>query len=415
MIEGLFVHEGVRLAQREAPLQKERERYIAALLSQGLSMRRVKRIASLLLHIIRLMDLNQFRTVTEEEIREAGRRWLIDTECRANRQWGNGSFKTFMNTAHHWFRHHKLLATPSPLSQPFDRYLDCFTSYLTLDRKFVPATVGVYRIRASAFLNWIAERHDSILSVSIADVDEFLTVARGCGLKPATMAGIANTLRAFFRFSELHGWSNCSIAYNIPSPRILREPVAPRGPCWKDVRRLIAATKSDTPNDLRARAIILLCSIYAIRAIEISNLTLNDFDWTSETFTVKRAKNARIQCFPIQFELGEAIVRYLRRGRPHCSSRSLFISLTTPYRPINSHIVAWTVATRMKKLGIESETMGSHSLRHACATRLLKKGVSLQDIADHLGHSDMSTVSVYAKSDWPAIRAVAAFSLAGLE
>jgi site-specific recombinase XerD len=375
----------------------------------------VKRIASFLLHIIRLMNLNQLRTVNQDEIQDAGRRWLADDGCLTTRQRGNSSLYHFVNTAQDCFRYHKLLATPSVPARRFDQQLASFTHYLKTERQFVPAALEGYRARASSFLSWAGERHESIQAISLSDVDEFLTAQRGTGYKPATMAALALTLRTFFRFSESQGWSDFSIAQGIRSPRVPRPDATPKGPCWRDVRRLIAATKNDSPNELRARAVILLCSIYAIRAIEIGNLTLNDFDWINETFTVKRAKNTRIQRFPIQFEVGEAILDYLRRGRPLCSSRSLFISLTTPYKPINSDVVWGIVTPRMKKLGIQSEKMGSHSLRHACATRLLKKGASLRDIADFLGHCDMSTVSVYAKCDARVLHTVAAFSLAGVK
>jgi site-specific recombinase XerD len=58
--------------------------------------------------------------------------------------------------------------------------------------------------------------------------------------------------------------------------------------------------------------------------------------------------------------------------------------------------------------------MGLHSLRHSCAMQLLHEGSSLKDIADFLGHSDMSSVNLYAKFDLKMLRAVAQFSLAGL-
>jgi len=152
-----------------------------------------------------------------------------------------------------------------------------------------------------------------------------------------------------------------------------------------------------------------------MRAIEITNLTLDDFDWINETFTLKRAKSGRVQQFPLQFEVGQAILDYLQRGRPRCSVRNLFLTVQTPYRPLNSGNVWEIVASQIMKLGIESENMGPHSLRHACATQLLKKGSSLRDIADFLGHRGMASVSVYAKCDVRALRAVAAFSLAGVE
>ena len=68
----------------------------------------------------------------------------------------------------------------------------------------------------------------------------------------------------------------------------------------------------------------------------------------------------------------------------------------------------------MKRLGIKSQSLGPHSLRHACATELLRRGTSLKDIADFLGHRDIASVSIYAKFDARMLRKVAAFSLAGV-
>jgi integrase/recombinase XerD len=66
-------------------------------------------------------------------------------------------------------------------------------------------------------------------------------------------------------------------------------------------------------------------------------------------------------------------------------------------------------------LGILSEHMGPHSIRHACATQLLKRGTPLKDIADFLGHSNLKCVSIYAKHDVRSLRQVSAFSLRGVQ
>jgi integrase len=158
----------------------------------------------------------------------------------------------------------------------------------------------------------------------------------------------------------------------------------------------------------------LLCSIYGLRASEIVHLTLDDIDWRTETITVRRAKRGRTQQFPLPYEVGEAIVQYLQKARPHCSCRSLFVTRSTPHRPIRATAFWPIVGKRMKSLGIESAHFGPHALRHACATQLLKKGSSLHDIADFLGHRNTKCVSIYAKYDTRSLRALASFSLAGV-
>jgi site-specific recombinase XerD len=159
---------------------------------------------------------------------------------------------------------------------------------------------------------------------------------------------------------------------------------------------------------------LFLCSIYALRASEVTNLTLDDFDWFNETLTVRRAKQGRIQQFPLQFEIGEAIISYLRQGRPFCKCRNLFVTARAPYHQLSPQSLRNVIAQHMISMGITAQRLGPHSLRHACATQLLRRGSSLRDIADFLGHKDMSSVCIYAKHDIRTLKNVAVFSLAGV-
>jgi integrase len=49
-----------------------------------------------------------------------------------------------------------------------------------------------------------------------------------------------------------------------------------------------------------------------------------------------------------------------------------------------------------------------------CATELLRKGSSLGEIADFLGHSNLESVSIYAKHDIRSLRKIADFRLVGV-
>jgi integrase/recombinase XerD len=89
----------------------------------------------------------------------------------------------------------------------------------------------------------------------------------------------------------------------------------------------------NTPAELRACALFLLFSIYGLRSSEVAGLRLEDFDWRNETFTVRRAKRGGIQQYPIQYEVGEAILKYLQHGRPQSSCRHVFL-IREPCKPI---------------------------------------------------------------------------------
>jgi integrase len=158
-------------------------------------------------------------------------------------------------------------------------------------------------------------------------------------------------------------------------------------------------------------AVLFLCAIYGLRSSEIVNLTLNDFDWLNEIFTVRRSKRGRIQQYPIQYEVGEAILRYLRFGRPRALYRNLFLTLNPPFRPVRSSTLWILIDKRIQRVGMQLSAHGPHSFRHACAAELLRKGSSLSEIADFLGHRNLDSVSIYAKHDSVSLRKVADFRL----
>jgi len=414
MIESLFSWESVRRKQLAAPLLNERERYLSHMLSQGISVQRVRTVAILLLHIIRLVELNSPRIVDKVEIQRASQRWAADTENHITRKAGPFSEVHFAFVAQKWLRFVNLMVVPATPAGPVDLVVEEFVRYMK-EIGLCLLTIRSYRSRVFRLLHWASSRCEKLSMVSLNEVDDFLEMKRGEGCLPRTIGSFCSAFRLFFRYTELRGWNRSKIAQGIRPPRISRFSLSPKGPPWKDVRRLLDGGNLSKPADLRASPILYLCSIYGLRSSEVVNLTLDDFDWTNETFIVRRAKRGRIQQYPIQFEVGEAILRYLQRGRPRSPCRNLFLTLKPPYRAVRSATLWTIIAKRVKRLGLDLKPFGAHSLRHSCATELLRKGSSLQDIADFLGHRDLQSVSIYAKHDVKSLKKVAAFSLAGVK
>jgi integrase/recombinase XerD len=414
MIEHIFAFESSRIRQREAPLFKEREQYLSYMLDQGVSKARLRSVASMLLHVVRLLDLETLRLVDLAEIQVAGHRWESDLLPILKRSQGLKSHQSFVWAAVKWLRFHNQINGPTAPQGSVDLMVGQFANFLKVTRGLSLQTIRGFESRSHQFLIWVQDRHESLSTVSLVDIDSFIAFKRDAGCQPRTIASICAALRAFFRYAEIRGWNNSRIARGIHSPRVPRYDVAPRGPKWKDVRRMLNHDFGSTRAELRAAAVISLCSIYALRSTEIINLNVNDFDWVNETFTIRRAKTGRIQQFPIQFEVGETILKYLQFGRPRCPCKRVFVTLRPPHQPLPSTGLWTIVARRMKRLAIASENFGAHALRHSCATQLLRKGSSLRDIADFLGHRDMNSVSIYAKYDLRSLKQVAAFSLAGV-
>jgi site-specific recombinase XerD len=414
MIESILEEPLALTRHRTAPLLGEREQFLSHLLRQGTSHRRVRSIAAYLIHIVRLLELTSLRSVGVEEIKKAGECWANYRGPHRRRKAGRTAAFCFTGVAKNWLRFHgRLMVTPAP-AHPFGEHIRDFVESMRSTQGLSPDTIRSYSSRAGVFLRWLASRHEALSSVSLDDVDEFLATKAADGWRPVTLASQGRALRVFFGHAATRGWCAPGIGRGIRSPAIPKYDVLLKGPAWKEVRLLLHSTSGTKPATLRARAILSLCSIYALRSSEVARLRLNDFDWRDERFTVQRAKRGGVQHYPIQYEVGEAILRYLTKGRPRCPCRHVFVTLHPPYRPIKASSM-WQIASRrMRQLGIVSAHHGPHALRHACATHLLRKGASLREIADFLGHRDSRSIGIYAKYDARALRKVAAFPLSGL-
>src|SRR5260221_12668518 len=95
--------------------------------------------------------------------------------------------------------------------------------------------------------------------------------------------------------------------------------------------------------------------------------------------------------------VGEAILPYLRRARPRCSHRALFLTIQAPFRPLSAPSITTMVRMRLTKQGVQLNRRVAHCLRHACATQLLGGGFTLKQIVVHLGHRSMATTRIYTK------------------
>jgi integrase/recombinase XerD len=150
MIESIFVFESTRARQREAPLLQEREQYLSYMLSEGVSKQRVRTIASMLLHVIRLMELSCLRVVDMAEIQQGSQRWLTDTSHKMRRP-GESSVSSFTYTAKNWSRFHGLINTPIATEEPTEVICREFLHYIIVTRRYVPSNDQNIRFHSIPF------------------------------------------------------------------------------------------------------------------------------------------------------------------------------------------------------------------------------------------------------------------------
>jgi site-specific recombinase XerD len=151
----------------------------------------------------------------------------------------------------------------------------------------------------------------------------------------------------------------------------------------------------------------LLLARLGLRAGEVVALNLEDIDWEAGQMTI-HGKGGRSAQMPLPTDVGEAIAAYLQRGRPHCSSRRIFIRAKAPLGGFASSVaICCIVMQALERAGVESPRKGAHLFRHTLACDLLRQGCSLDEIGELLRHQSPNTTEIYAKVDLTALRSVA--------
>jgi integrase/recombinase XerD len=152
---------------------------------------------------------------------------------------------------------------------------------------------------------------------------------------------------------------------------------------------------------------LLLMARLGLRAGELLTLTLDDIHWETGLITLW-GKSHQQESLPIPKDVGEALVRYLKKGRPDCSTRRLFVRVRAPFRELaRNGSVCIVVRYACRRAGISPPHQGAHLLRHSLATHMLRRGASMAEVGQIMRHRSPQTTEIYAKVDLRILRELA--------
>lgn len=291
---------------------------------------------------------------------------------------------------------------PVPIG-PNEAVLERYYRFLVDDRGLADAVVAQYETGARLLVDFASERDLELAVVSAGDVSTF--VAHHCA-RPVKLAPpeLATNLRSFLRFLYVEGITRLPLTQAVPPVASWSASTLPKALPQGVPARLLRSCDRRTVRGRRDHAILLLLARLGLRAGEIVALTLEDFDWRAGEVVI-HGKGRRHDRLPLPAEVGEAVVGYLRRGRPQVESRAVFVRTAAPLVGLSRASVTYVVYAACDRAGVPRA--GAHRLRHTLASDLLRSGSSLTEIGQVLRHRSISTTAIYAKVDHDALATLA--------
>lgn len=280
---------------------------------------------------------------------------------------------------------------PSP-SQDWP-LLGAFRQWMREHRGTADTTLDHWQYDIVALLKALGDEPKAYTAVAIRRFVQ--RRAKRFGIGRAKTIGVA--IRAFLRFLIAHGMCSPGRDQAVPSFANWQLASIPRYLPAEDVERVIAACGGE--RRVRDHAIVLLLGRLGLRAGEAANLNLADIDWRNGRLAITSAKSKRAEWLPLTQDVGDAIIAYLKRGRPRHRSDRLFLTEFAPLRPITRITVKCIVRRAIERAGVNSPNKGAHVLRHSAATSMLQSGVSLDGVRTVLRHASPQMTMHYAKVD----------------
>ncbi len=297
----------------------------------------------------------------------------------------------------------KWVGEASALEQLVGRY----TAHLAVQRSVVSATVDIYVPFVRRFLT---ERFGEGLlclpELAASDVSGFV-LRWAHSQSPGRAKLMVTALRSFLRFLLAAGEIEVDLAAAVPSVANWRQSTVPKYLSTEQVERVLQACDLRTAPGRRNYAVLLLLARLGLRAGEVVALELDHLDWRSGEIKI-HGKGSFHDRMPLLPEVGRALANYLRRDRPRCATRRLFVRARAPYCGFASSAAITTIVGRaLCRAGLAPPLRGAHVLRHSLATGMLRAGASMAEIGQVLRHRSSSTTEIYAKVDFDALRDLA--------
>lgn len=293
---------------------------------------------------------------------------------------------------------------PSPTTTA-DKIAGGFRRYLADERGLGADTAQNYVRVAQQFLAWLNPElvDEACLGEITAEEVTGFVLARSPELSVAGMQTVVGGLRALLGYLYTAGLTDRRLAAAVPTVARRRQEL-PRHLPDGHVELLLKGCDRTTAIGIRDFAILTVLARLGLRANEVAALRLDDIDWRAGEVRI-RGKGPRMDRLPLAADVGEALVDYLRHGRPRCGDRRVFIRSFAPRRGLSRQAIGGLVRAASVRAGLPAH--GPHRLRHTVATGLLRRGAPLTEIAQLLRHQTARTAVIYAKVDLDALRELA--------
>jgi len=263
-----------------------------------------------------------------------------------------------------------------------------------------------YKYNFQHFLNYLNDI--GITGISSISQQLLLNYANQLGFcTPYVRHRNLSVIKGYLRYLYDQGLTELDCSRMVPKDKYVRQPKLPSTYSKEEIDKLITVIDRSSPKGKRDYAMVLITARLGLRASDVCNLTFENIQWEKSLIILTQQKTKQRIELPLLSEIGEAIIEYLKYGRPESELPYIFLHVTSPYDRLNRSTLHSIVCLYLRKTGIkfkEERKHGPHALRHSLAGIMLEKKTPIPVISEVLGHRNTESTRYYLKIDINSLR-----------
>ena len=257
-------------------------------------------------------------------------------------------------------------------------------------------TKETYLKGARKFIKWCES--EGINEVLKEDLIKYKTYLKTNGYEASSISMYITALKKLYKYLESLGIKN--LASDLKgakgSRNFKKDPLT-----IEQTKQLLKSIDRSTEEGLRNYALTYLLVATALRTIEIERANIEDIrtlGTTNVLYVQGKGKDAKDEYVVLTSSVMSAIQDYLSRRKNTKPSDPLFISYSdrSNGQRLKTRSIRDIIKKELKGIGIISDKITTHSLRHTGITLSLLGGATLQEAQQLARHSNINTTLIYA-------------------
>ena len=277
-------------------------------------------------------------------------------------------------------------------------YIDEFLNYIKSEKRYSKYTLTSYQTDLLQFFSFLLDSFsiEKPDKVNFKIIRSWISSLVESGLKNTSVNRKISSLKSYFRFLEVSGYSSENPTLKIISPKISKKlPVFVEKSNINDL--LDKEYFKDDFCGHRDRLIIEVFYFTGIRLMELLNIHVTDIDFTNSLVKVLGKRNKE-RLIPLSNNTLRDLKLFIKTYKlnnylfTNIDGEKLYAKKV--YRIVNKYI---SMVSSIKK-------KSPHVLRHSFATHMLNNGADLNAIKEILGHENLSATQIYTHNSFEKLK-----------